>query len=205
MSLIKQLVTEALKNLNSATYQPLKIIQFRDKNYPDEQYVISDSDDINDEMEKAIVNDRMSNSFSYLKEKLKRNISLDIIAVDPEIEKNITEFTDLYTIGRILLANYIAIYYWIFQPETQEQIEFKELLSKKIIPAYRNSDKMDIIPTIREVFKRNIQFKTDNNLIDNTKKTLQQHQQDVVNSQKPKRGRPKKNPEKQNKTFDTYR
>lgn len=205
MSLIKQLVTEALKNLNSATYQPLKIIQFRDKNYPDEQYVISDSNDINDEMEKAIVNDRMSNSFSYLKEKLKRNIGLDIIAVDPEIEKNITEFTDLYTIGRILLANYIAIYYWIFQPETPEQIEFKDLLSKKLIPAYRNSEKMDIIPTIREVFKRNIQFKTDNNLIDNTKKTLQQHQQDVVNAQKPKRGRPKKNPEKQNKTFDTYR
>ena len=200
MSILKKLIFESLRDLNNATYQPKKIIEFRNKNYPDSKYIISDSNDINDEFEKVMVMDRLNNTFSYMMQKVKRNIGLEIIAVDPNADKGKEEYTDLYNLGRYLLANPIAMNIYIFNPTDDFAKEAKSFILK-MFKTYKDSNLLDLIPTINDVIKANKNYREQNGLINTNIKTLQQHQIDTSN--KPKRGRPKKDDNKKDiKTFD---
>lgn len=201
MSILKKLIKESLRDLNAANYNPLKIIEYRNKAYSDDKYIIDNSEDVNDEFAISNITYKLNETFNFLRQKLQRDLRLEIIAVDPNVEST-GEYTDLYTLGRYFLSNPLAMYAYFYKPIGETEAQNKKLVIDLFIK-YRESGKLDLIPTIREVIRMNKEYQVANSDKNKNLKTLQQHQQEIVNATKPKRGRPKKNPETIKKTFDS--
>lgn len=201
MSILKYLIKESLRDLNAANYNPIKLIQYRDKAFSNSNYIIDDSEDINDEFAISNITDKLNETFSFIRKKLTRDLRLEIIAVDPNADST-GEYTDLYTLGRYFLANPLAMYAYFYKPIGETEAQNKKLIIDLFIK-YRESGKLDLIPTIREVIRMNKEYQLNNSDKNQNLKTLQQHQQEIVNATKPKRGRPKKNAEPIKKTFDS--
>lgn len=199
MSIIKTMITEALSSLKSLNYQPLKLIKLRDKQFSNEMYKLYDEARPNTE---RVAVQRIEDAFEYIQEKMKRNVGLEYLAVDPQCNGSPqSEFSDLYVLGRLLVNNPKMMERFIF---ANEDPTYKKTIID-LFTKYRASDMLDLIPYIQQVVAANKRYREENGLINNTQKTLQQHQTDMSQANKPKRGRPKKNPEVQKQTFDTYR